>query len=760
VAGIVLLLAAFVVCAGSGSAATRTHGATLAWTVQSDPFAIEVLRGGKPLVTDATGPPGPGSRLSYQLDDGSYHTVTSLTGTRTVANGTQYTLGTDEAGRTATATVTRTAVGIHVSFSLDPAGGVTTVYTAMRSPAPREHFVGGGIYHTGVDLNGQLVQLKVAYSCARSIVTPFFASSAGYGVHFDTDAVGQMEFHGSHDGMTCDDSNSGHALCKAVSAPDRVQACFKASSLDYDVFTGTPAQIVAAYRVSAGRMPVPPAREFGVIKWRDRVSGSAQILQDVAEFHRLGLPLGAVLLDNPWETGGCWGALTFDPRRFPDPASLIRRVHRSGARFMVWVSPWVTAAPACRPVSGFPDGTTFQTPQGWDGIDFTSPSARAVFEQKIAALVRLGVDGFKGDRGDETDLEGITFARGSALENHDLYPELFAQAVIAGARSAGLPAPLTMFRAGWTGTAAAGAGVWAGDEIPDFSGLKDAIHSLLSLGASGFALAGSDIGGYGSTTGRDVLTPEVFERWTQLGAISPIMEIGGADRAATFWKLGAQAISVARSSIVLHYDLFPYLYSLAVSSSRTGSPILQPLGLLYPDDEQAWAHSLELMVGRDLLAAPVTSATRTASVYLPPGRWVDLYDGRVVTGGRVLRRPTPLTEFPLYLRAGATMPFNVRGVDLWNRAWPLDALTLRGRAGWLSAASSFALSRAPRESEVLFPRAAAPDAVRVDGHTVPRFASAAALRAAPTGWLWTATPFPGVLVKVRPHGGRARVSVS
>jgi alpha-D-xyloside xylohydrolase len=757
---VVLLLAVTALGSASAPRGAERHSAGVTWSVQSNPFAIEVLHGGKPLVTDAAGPAGPGSRLSYQLSDGSLHTVTSLVGAQAVPNGTQYRLDTDEAARTATVTVTRTTHGIHVSWRLDPAAGVATVFTAMRSPAPQEHFVGGGVFHTGVDLNGQLVQLKVAYSCARSIVAPFFASSAGYGVYFQTDAVGQMEFRGTHDGMTCDDSNSGHALCKAVAAPDRVQACFKTSSLDYDVFLGTPAQTVAAFRAAAGKMPVPPAAEFGLIKWRDRVSGSAQILQDVAEFRKLGLPLGAVLLDNPWETAGCWGALTFDPNRFPHPASLISRVHRSGTRFMVWVSPWVTATPACRKISGFPDATTFSTPRGWDGIDFTNATARSIFEQKIAALVRMGVDGFKGDRGDEADLEGVTFANGDGIEVHDEYPELFAEAVIAGARSGGEKAPMTMFRAAWTGSVPAGAGVWAGDEQPSFSGMRDAIHSLLSLGASGFALAGSDVGGYGSTTGRDILTPEVFERWTQLGAISPIMEIGGADRAATFWKFGARAVSIARSSILLHYDLFPYLYGLAVASSRTGSPILQPLGLAYPADEQAWAHSLELLVGRDLLAAPVTSSARTASVYLPAGRWIDLYAGRMVDGGRVVRRATPLTEFPLYLRAGQTIPFNLRSVRLWQRAWPLDALTFRGRAGWLAGSSTVKLSHAPRQSEVLFPRTAPPNAVTVNGRSVPRFSSAAALRAAPTGWTWNTAPFLGVLVKVRPHAGRARVSLS
>jgi alpha-D-xyloside xylohydrolase len=730
------------------------------WNVVGAPFALNVLGHGTVLVTDALGPAGPGTRFSYQLSDGSRHTLTTVDSTKNVKNGVQYHVATDEPGRAAVVTVTRIAHGVHVSWRLAPADGVSTVYTAMRGTAPNEHYVGAGINHAGVDLTGQLVQLKVAYSCGRSIVTPFFASSAGYGVYFETAAVGQMEFQGTHDGMACDDSNSGHALCDAVSAPDRVQACFKQSSLDYDVFVGPPAKVVAAFRSRAGRMPVPAKSSFGVIKWRDQVKSSAQVLDDVAQFRRLKIPLGTVLLDNPWQTDGCWGALTFDKSRFPNPAALIRRIHDDGARFMVWVSPWVTPSAACNPLTAFPPKTTLPTPQGWNAIDFTSSAASRTFEQKIANLVHLGVDGFKGDRGDETDLEGMTFASGDPRVIHDLYPELFARAVIAGARAAGERAPETMFRSGWTGTPDFGAGVWAGDQYPAFSGLKDAIHSLLSLGASGFALAGSDVGGYGTGTSRQVLTPAVFERWTQLGALSPIMEIGGADRAATFWKLGPQAISVARSSILLHYDLFPYLYGLAQESSRTGSPILQPLGLVYPSDAQAWKHDLELLVGRDLLAAPVTSTARKSSVYLPAGQWIDLFTGRLVKGHRTIERMSSTRTFPLYLRTGTAIPFNLREARLWPRRWPLSSLTLSGRGGWLSAQSKVTLTNAPRETEVLFPRTTRPTSVTVDGRPVPGFSSAAALRSAPTGWVWNTKPFPGVLVKIHPAHGRARVAVS
>jgi alpha-D-xyloside xylohydrolase len=750
-------------CAGSGWVLTHRSSdagiGRVTWSADSSPFVLHVREGGHEVLADATGAAGPGTRLSYTLDDGSQHMVTSLIGSRPVASGTDYRVHTDESGRTATVTVTRRPRSIHVAWRLLPATGVATVYTAFRSPAATEHFVGAGINHAGVDLNGQLVQLKVAYSCGRSVVVPFFASSAGYGVLYDTTAVGHMQFRGTHDGMACDDSNSQNPLCPVVSGPDRVQACFKTDSLDYDVFVGPPAAVVAKARLTAGRMPMPAPAEFGTIKWRDRVSGASEVVADVAELRRLQIPLGSVLVDNPWETDGCWGTLRFD-RRFGDPASLIRSVHQAGVDFMVWVSPWVTPSAVCTPLSRFPARSTLATAQAWDAIDFTSPSARAAYQTKIEALVRLGVDGFKGDRGDETDLESLQFAGGPGRAVNNPFPELFARSVIGASRAAGKPSPVTMFRAGYTGTPSTGAGVWTGDQTPNFKGLRDAIHSLLSLGASGFALTGSDVGGYATQSGHLALTPEVFARWTQLGAVSPIFEVGGADRAATFWKLGAQATAIARDSVRLHYDLFPYLYSLARTSSSTGAPILQPLGLAYPDDEQAWKHDLELLLGRDLLAAPVTSTIRNASVYLPRGRWIDLFAGRTVDGGSVVQRATPLTQFPLYLRAGATIPFNVRDTQLWRRGWPLDALQVAGRAGWLSGASKVALTGAPPESEVLFARASPPGSVTVDGQQVPRFTSAAALRAAPTGWIWSTGPFPGALVKVRPVIGRAGIALS
>jgi Glycosyl hydrolases family 31 len=87
------------------------------------------------------------------------------------------------------------------------------------------------------------------------------------------------------------------------------------------------------------------------------------------------------------------------------------------------------------------------------------------------------------------------------------------------------------------------------------------------------------------------------------------------------------------------------------------------------------------MFGPDLLAAPViTPGARTRSVWLPRGRWVDVWraltfvtkDGsltmrrppaRVLRGGRSVKLRAPLAELPLLARAGTVLPLLPADVD-------------------------------------------------------------------------------------------------
>ena len=66
------------------------------------------------------------------------------------------------------------------------------------------------------------------------------------------------------------------------------------------------------------------------------------------------------------------------------------------------------------------------------------------------------------------------------------------------------------------------------------------------------------------------------------------------------------------------------------------------------------------MLGRDLLVAPVFSATGEVEFYLPAGTWTNYFTGEAVEGGRWLRETHGFDTLPLYVRPGAVIPVGAR----------------------------------------------------------------------------------------------------
>src|SRR5262249_56787699 len=125
----------------------------------------------------------------------------------------------------------------------------------------------------------------------------------------------------------------------------------------------------------------------------------------------------------------------------------------------------------------------------------------------------------------------------------------------------------------------------------------------------------------------------------------------------------------------------------------------------------------------------------TPFVYLPPGRWVDLYTGATVAGSRSFIRPTSLDQFPLYARAGAVIPFNLRtATGSW---WGVDELAHPGRARFLVMDGAHVdLIGQPGDVQLFVPVPHRPARVTVGGK--------------PVGWRWNAGPLPGAVVRL--HG--------
>jgi len=160
---------------------------------------------------------------------------------------------------------------------------------------------------------------------------------------------------------------------------------------------------------------------------------------------------------------------------------------------------------------------------------------------------------------------------------------------------------------------------------------------------------GSDIGGF---TGEP--TPELFTRWFQLGSFLPFFRVHCAFHLPRRepWEWGEEVMDRLRASLRTRYRLLPHWYTLALSAARDGAPMVRPLAWLDPalrgvDDE--------LLVGDDLLVAPVLSAGATSRrVVLPAGTWHDAVTGVPVRDGAVV--PAGLDRIPWFVRSGAVVP--------------------------------------------------------------------------------------------------------
>ena len=88
--------------------------------------------------------------------------------------------------------------------------------------------------------------------------------------------------------------------------------------------------------------------------------------------------------------------------------------------------------------------------------------------------------------------------------------------------------------------------------------------------------------------------------------------------------------------------------------------MLRGLAMDFPGDAKAREISDQYLFGPAFLVSPVTVyRARTKEVYLPAGTvWYDFWTGRSTSGGQTVNAAAPYDSMPIYVRAGAIIPFD------------------------------------------------------------------------------------------------------
>ena len=222
-------------------------------------------------------------------------------------------------------------------------------------------------------------------------------------------------------------------------------------------------------------------------------------------------------------------------------------------------------------------------------------------------------------------------------------------------------------RAGYTGlpgSAAYEGANFPGDETTGWdhgAGLASLTSDMLGRavdGAPGFA---TDIGGYYDYT-TPPTTKELFIRWAEWAALSPVFRLHGAGPTGTHtpWSFDDETVRIYNRLSKLHLKAVPLILRLWKKGVRNGVPPTRPLWLDHPHDRKARLQDQEWLLGADLLVAPVVqegAASRT--VYFPAGCWTDPGSGRRFRGPTSRTVQAPLSVLPYFFRCG-THPFKHR----------------------------------------------------------------------------------------------------
>ena len=437
-----------------------------------------------------------------------------------------------------------------------------------------------------------------------------------------------------------------------------------------------------AFSVLSGPAPLIPRWALG--NWWSRYweYSAGELLALMDDFRAHQVPLSVCIIDMDWHitrTGNRasgWTGYTWNRDLFPDPPAALRALHERGLKIAlnlhpadgVW--PHEEAYPAVARQMGLDPAQGKPVP-----FDITDPRfAAAYFECLHHPLEAEGVDFWWIDwqQGERTAIPGMDPLW---MLNHLHYYDLARD----GKR------PLIFSRFAGPGNQRYPIG-FSGDTVVSWESLAFQPPFTAAAANIHYGWWSHDIGGHmlGIEDG------ELFARWVQFGAFSPILRLHSTKNAFQDrrpWAFDGETYRVVRDAMRLRHRWIPYLYTLGYRYAQESLAPLTPMAYGWPEEEDAYHCPGQYRLGSDLIAAPVTAPHDADTglarrvVWLPEGEWYRLQDGaHFPSGWHALH--CRLDEIPLFARAGALVPLAAQpehGVE--NAPEQMDLLAFPGADG-------------------------------------------------------------------------------
>ena len=457
---------------------------------------------------------------------------------------------------------------------------------------------------------------------------------------------------------------------------ERVQFSVPGESLEYFVIYGpTPKQILERYTALTGRPALPPAWSFGL--WLSTSFTTDYDEKTVTSFidgmAERDIPLHVFHFDCFWMQEFHWTDLQWNPRFFPDPQGMLRRLKSRGLHICVWINPYIAQRSVLfdeamqnefllrKPNGDAPKsiGTIVWQTDMWQAgmgiVDFTNPAARTWFAEKLRALLKIGVDTFKTDFGERIPTDVIYHDGSDPLKMHNYYTYLYNKTVFDLLREERGEKDAIVFARSATAGGQQFPVHWGGDSTATFESMAESLRGGLSFGLSGFGFWSHDIGGFEQTANADV-----YKRWAAFGLLSSHSRLHGSNSYRVPWNYDEEAVAVLSKFTKLKCSLMPYLYRAAIQAHTQGTPMLRAMMLEFSNDPACDHLDLQYMLGDSLLVAPVFSRDGSVNYYVPQGKWTNLLSGEVIEGPRWVHDTHDFLSLPVLVRPNSVLPVGHR----------------------------------------------------------------------------------------------------
>lgn len=590
----------------------------------------------------------------------------------------------------------------NIGWASDGNTTVTKIEDHFLSPT-NERFEGFGqrydrLDHRGTNVDNYVYNQYLDQGATRRTYfsVPYFANSAGYGVHVPSTRYAQFTLATERNDMAGFTVDTGGSVD---------------STLSYQFFTGDQNKVLEDYTTATSKPLLPPKWAFGLWGSANEWNTQAEVEGWLDDVKNSGIPHSVVVLEQ-WSdeaTFYLWKdaqytpkpggeALTYSDLTFPaggawrDPKAMIDRAQNEGVRVLLWQIPVLkenfTSNPSNPPQQHLNDrayaadqgflvedgaGGPYRIPTGqWFGDstvpDFTDEAATNWWMSKRSYLVEeLGVDGFKTDGSEALFGRDLQVSDGRlGDEMHNAYPNEYLRAYNTYVQDATGGDGTIFSRAGTSGSQASSI-FWAGDQASTFNAFQEAVRAGQSAGQSGSPFWAWDLAGF---TG-SFPSAELYLRSAAQATFSPIMQYHSEkaspapSEARTPWNVQARTgdrsvVPTFTKFANVRMNLIPYLYTEATKSAETGAPIMQAMSLAFPRDAAAAGYDQQYRFGSQLLVAPITAQGQSVKdVYLPEGEWYDFWNGGRAIGNGVKQYAADTDSIPVFAASGSVIPLNL-----------------------------------------------------------------------------------------------------